>query len=111
MQPRQQAADRAWALHLGGQRGCCIAVVVGLRRHQGQPAFAELPQRIHQRVRRIHQHGFDQLAQRAFHCVFPAGLNLDAFADAGRTVQPVRLQPLRRRALFLPERGLLQGFQ
>ncbi len=111
MQARQQAADRQRSLHARGQRGRReIRIARGIG-HQRDAAFAQFAQRIDQRFGRIHQHAFDQLAQRAFHRVFPAAFDGDALAHARGRIQPLCLQPGHRGALLLAERGLLQGFQ
>jgi hypothetical protein len=113
MQARQQATDRARPLHLRRERGRRIgfAIDVVSRCDQRQATIAEFTERIDQGFRRIDQHRFDQLAQRTFDRVFPASLDLQALADAGGIVQPLRLQPLRRRALLLAQRCRLQGLK
>ena len=64
VQARQQAADRAGALHLGCQRRRRVGRVVGGARHQRHAAFAQFAQRLDQGFRRVHQHRLDQLPER-----------------------------------------------
>ena len=111
MQARQQAADRTRALHLRCQRGRGVLLVVGFGRDQCEAAFAEFAQRIDQLFGRLDDHRFDQLAERGFHRVFPAGFDRQALTDARGAVKALRLQPLAGRALLLPQGCVLQGFQ
>ena len=111
VQAGQQATDRRRALHLGRQRGRRerhVATIIG---DQRDAAIAELAQRLHQRFRGIDQHAFDQLAQRAFDGILPARFDGQLLADARRVVQAAGLQPGHGGALFLAQRGVLQGFQ
>src|SRR5690606_21509261 len=111
VQARQQAADRERAAHARGQRGRRergLAVVGG---HQRDAAVAEVRQRLHQRLGRIHQHPFDHLAKRTFDGVLPARLDLERLAHAARRVQAARAQPGHGRALLLAQRRVLERLQ
>ena len=107
----QQAADRQRALHLRRQRGRREIGIAGRGRDQREAAFAEVAERFDQRFRAVDQHAFDQLPERAFDRVFPAGFDLQAFADARGGIQPALLQPCDGRALLLAQRRVLQRFQ
>jgi hypothetical protein len=76
-----------------------------------RPAFAEIAERIDQRFRSFDQHAFDELAERAFHGVFPTGFDLQLFADARGAVQAARLEPCSGGALLLAQRRVLQRFE
>src|SRR5690606_2240056 len=107
----QDPADRRRALDLGRQRGRRAIHGVRSSLDQGQPAFAEFAQRVHQRFRRLDQHALDQLPERAFDRVLPARLDHQRLADPARRVQPTLPQPFHRRALLLAERCRLEGLQ
>ena len=111
VQLRQHAPDRQRALHFRGQRSRRERIAAAVGRHQRDAAFAEFAQRIDQRFRRFDQHAFDQLTQRAFDRVFPAGFDLQHFADARGGIQTALFQPRDRGALFLAQRRMLQRFQ
>ena len=64
---------------------------------QRQAAFAEFAERIDQRFRRFDQHAFDQLAERAFDRVFPAGFDHQLLADARGRIQPALPSATRSR--------------
>ncbi len=111
MQVRKQATDRRRAAHACRQRSRCSLDVGTRAGNQRNVAIAEFAEGINQAARVIDQHAFDQLAERAFHRVFPAGIHVQAFADTRCRIQPTRLQPRHGSALLLAQRGLLQGFQ
>ncbi len=62
-------------------------------------------------MRRIHDGGFDQVAKHGFHRGFPARLHVQDFAQADTAVQAVACQPFLHGTFFLPECGVLQGFE
>src|SRR5690606_31304067 len=107
----QDAQDRGRALHLRRQRGRRMVDAAGIGRHQGEPAFAQLAQRIDQGLRRLDEHAFDQLPEGALDRVFPARLDDQLLAHARGRIQAALSQPFDRRALLLAQRRVLQGFQ
>ena len=111
VQFRQQATDRDRPLHFRRQRGRRECDGIVLRRNQRQATFAEFAERIDQGFRRLDQHAFDQLAERAFDRVLPARFDHQLFADARGGIESALAQPFGRRALLLPERGVLQRLQ
>src|SRR5690606_279886 len=107
----QDAQDRGRALYLGRQRSRRMLDAAGIGRHQGEPAFAQLAQRVDQGLRRLDQHAFDQLSERALYRVFPARLDDELLAHARGRIQATLAKPFDRRALFLAQRRVLQRFQ
>ena len=111
VQAAQQAPDRQRTAYLCRQRSRGEAALALLRGHQRQPALAQVGKGADQRLRLVHQHAFDQLAERALDRVLPAAFHLQALAHAGGRIQPLALQPFHRGALLLAQRGVLQGLQ